>query len=126
MRKKRNRQGFLDLVLVKYRRILLFSSPFTIIEKLTEDGEQIASFLYTAGADISEEKKKDKKYAKILPQFIADDLKPTLALPSMCRRKIRTHLLCSRGGNHKNLIPAVHLLPLPEKLKHYLLFDIDI
>ncbi len=123
IRKRRNRQCLLDLALMRYRRVSYYPK---LKEDLTEDGEQIVSFLFTAGADISEEKKKDKKYAKILPKFIADDLEPTLELPSMCRKKIRKHLLSRVGGNHKNLIPAVHKLPLPEKLKEYLLFDIDI
>ena len=127
IRKRRNKQRLLDLALTRYRRVFSSYSPqFKITEELTEDGGQIVGFLYTAGADISEEKKKDKKYAKILPKFIADDLKPTLELPSMCRKRIRKHLLSRVGGNHKNLIPAVHKLPLPEKLKEYILFDINI
>ncbi len=123
---RRKRTGFLELALVKYRIVFSTHSPeFKITEKLSEDGERIVSFLYAAGSPVSEYYRKHKRYGKILPQFIKDDQEHTLALNDLCRRKIRKHLLSRNGGNHNNLIIAVSQLPLPEKLKQYLLFDID-
>ena len=51
--------------------------------------------------------------------------KPVLTLTSLCRRVIRTHLLSPDGGDHNNLLLAIPQLPLPARLKHFLLFYID-
>ncbi len=48
------------------------------------------------------------------------------SLVNLCRENIRLYLLNYKGGNNNNLIIAVQKLPLPQRLKKFLLFDIDI
>ncbi len=57
-------------------------------------------------------------------KFIRDDQQPLLSLQGLCRREIRAHLLSCDGGNHANLIVAVPRLPIPKRLKKYLLCDV--
>ena len=115
----RRRKGFLELALERYRKIFVSHSPeFKITETLSEDGEQIVSFLYAAGAEAY------TKNRKIMPQFIVDDQENLQALTCLCRKQIRAHFLRPEGGNKNNLITAVKHLPLPRILKQYLLFDI--
>ncbi len=45
------------------------------------------------------------------------------SLADLCRNNIRSYLLDPAGGNNKNLFIAVPNLPLPQKLKQFLLFD---
>ena len=83
--------------------------------------------VYVAGATITQKHLDDtEKHANIVLQFIIDDHKPILSLHDLCRKQIQTHLLSPDGGNQKNVIIAVHKLPLPEKLIKYLLFEDDI
>ncbi len=49
-----------------------------------------------------------------------------LKLMDFCREEIRSHLIEETGGNQKNLITAVPRLPLPDRLRKYLLYDLDI
>ncbi len=49
-----------------------------------------------------------------------------IILSDICRAKIRDHLLNPSGGDQRNLITAVQKLPLPQRLKRYLLFDLDV
>ena len=82
----------------------------------------IVSFLYAIGAQITE--RVYNMYKDKMPQFITDDHRPSLELNRLCRSKIREYLLSSAGGNQNNLYVAVSKLPLPGKLKKYLLFNI--
>ncbi len=89
-----------------------------------EHSSCLLSFLYAAGACITKDMYngfKDK-----MPKFIIKDQKHLLTLMGLCRRQIRGYLLSTAGGNQTNLYMAVPKLPLPGKLKKYLLFDIDI
>ncbi len=66
------------------------------------------------------------KLDKVVPQFIRDDLEPMLSLLGCCRKKIRAHLLSAYGGNQKNLLHAVPKLPIPQLLKDFLLFGVEL
>ena len=49
-----------------------------------------------------------------------------IKLSNLCREKIRDYLLSPTGGNNNNLVKAVPCLPLPQRLKKFLLFDSNI
>lgn len=49
-----------------------------------------------------------------------------LSLSIICRRQIRSYLLNPTGANNKNLLVAVSKLPIPEKLKNFLLHYVDL
>ncbi len=59
-------------------------------------------------------------------KYIINPINADKSLTNLCRRTIRAHLLKSKGNNFKNLIHAVSELPLPDMLKKFLLFDLDI
>ena len=89
-----------------------------------QDNSCIVGFLYAAGAQITEPGY--NMYKDRMPQFIKDDHEPSLELNHLCRRKIREYLLSPAGGDQSNLYIGVSKLPLPGKLRRYLLFDIEI
>ncbi len=84
------------------------------------------SLLYAAGASL---RKISLEYVEdhrdLIPGFIWYDQEVLLTLTGLCRRHIRTHLLSATGGNYNNLITAVPKLPLPTRLKDFLLFNVD-
>ncbi len=86
----------------------------------------IVNFLYAAGAHITEDLYKE--YKDKMPQFIIEDQEhlPIATLLGLCKKKIRGYLLNTDGGNQSNLFIAVPQLPLPGRLKKFLLFNIDI
>ncbi len=47
-------------------------------------------------------------------------------LVEICRKYIRYHLLQSGGGRNKNLLVVIPQLPLPDTLRDYLLYQIDL
>ncbi len=49
-----------------------------------------------------------------------------LSLLGISRRRIREYLLSPSGGDFNNLFVAIPKLPLPYKIKQFLLFDIDL
>ncbi len=49
-----------------------------------------------------------------------------LSLSSICRKQIREHLISPSAGNCNNLFVGVSRLPLPNKLKKYLVFNIEL
>ena len=83
-------------------------------------------FFYAVGASIQQcfidctDRNRD-----VISQIILDDQQPLLTLTGLCRRYIRAYLLRSSGANHNNLIIPVPQLPLPRKLKDFLLFYLD-
>ncbi len=82
--------------------------------------------LYAAGAVFHGPQDNKDIYRSIIPDFIIDDQKPMLFLAGLCRIQIRVTLLSEIGGNQKNLYSAVPQLPLPKRLKQFLLFDVTI
>ncbi len=89
---------------------------------------QQLALLYAAGTSICQEVKDDiDQYSDTIPQFIIDDQEWLLDLLGLCRKKIRAVLLSPAWGNHKYLSSAVVAqLPLPQLLKEYLLFGLDV
>ncbi len=81
--------------------------------------------LYAAGFPVTDIMKDIDKYRNVIPQFILDDQNPKLPLLGLCRKQIRSYLLSSEGGDHKNLMHAVPKLPLPQILKDILLFGVE-
>ncbi len=94
----------------------------TALHFAAERSRDCVSILYAAGGTID---------AGILgrnfvPQFVLDDQQRILPLTGLCRRTIRTLLLSPTGGNHMNLITAVPQLLLPNSIKNFLLYYMDI
>ena len=85
-----------------------------------------ACLLYAAGSHICKYTIDNHKHRDVIPQFILDDQEPLFPLMDLCRRLLRSHLLSSAGGNHNNLINVVPQLPLPKRIKQFLLFNIDV
>ncbi len=110
------------------RSDLMIPIAFRFRGKHCEDGKCILSVLYAAGMDIPEESMRNmsSKEKDRMPQFIKHDQEHTLELNLLCRRNIRRCLLNQSAWNQGNLFVAVAKLPLPGKLRKYLLFDIDI
>ncbi len=81
--------------------------------------------LFAAGASIE-----DIDISEMHPDTITKDMiklnQEKLSLHEQCRRKIRKHLLSPIGGQQNNLYVAVKKLPLPEKMKRHLLFDVPL
>ena len=99
------------------------------LEHIKDDriDQTIIHILYAAGAIMSRKVAGNTEgYGHLIPQFILDDQAPLLALTGLCRRQIRGYLLNPAGGNRNNLFTAVPRLPLPTKLKDFLLFDMDV
>ena len=65
------------------------------------------------------------KVKEMVQKVFQNDNHQGTLLINLCRREIRAHLLRPTGGNNKNLIHSVLRLPLPGKLKKFLLFDLD-
>ncbi len=89
------------------------------------------SLLYGAGASINLNKCKilDEYfpgYGDVIPLFIRKDQEMMLTLSGLCRNHIRKYLLIPTQGNQNNLIIGVEKLPLPKRLKRFLLFDLDV
>ncbi len=59
-------------------------------------------------------------------QIIIEEHQTLLPLTSLCRRLIRKHLLKPSGADQNNLLMSAPLLPLPTRLKNYLLYNVDI
>ncbi len=101
-------------------RDMLFSPTYQQILK-----HSYLDVLYSAGAPISSDTL--WRYRRIFPQFILDDIDEVLpTLGCLCRQQVRSHVLDPAGGNQKNLFIAVPHLPLPEPLKQFILFDVDL
>ncbi len=85
------------------------------------------NLLYAAGAQASycQIDRKDEKHMEYL-KIILDDQIDMLPLTWMCRRRLRLQLLSPEGGFCNNLFLAVPRLPLPKRLKEFLLFFADI
>ncbi len=84
--------------------------------------------LYAAGAPVSEESDWNSDKHGVIRKGLTLDLNgqhPVFALTGLCRICIRAHLFSPTWGNHSNLITAVPLLPLPERLKDLLLFHVN-
>ena len=107
---------------------LMFPIAFKFRGEHCEDGKCILSVLYAAGMEIHEKSMNNmnSKDRDRMPQFIKHDQELTLELNQSCRRNIRRYLLSPSVRNQGNLFVAVAKLPLPGKLRKYLLFDIDI
>ena len=79
--------------------------------------------IYASGATYSHQ---NIGTGQFIPQFILDEKTPLVALTHLCRTRIRSHLLSPSGGDRSNLFIALPQLPLPEKFKKFLVFDLDI
>ena len=93
----------------------------------TTPDKNCVNFLYAAGGKACRrfdyvDNIKYKPYINIL----LDDEKIDLALSSLCRKTIRDYMMDPKRGNHLNLLLPVSRLPLPTRLKSYLLFHVDI
>ncbi len=99
----------------------------TVPHQDCENSTCIVSFLYAVGAQIQKCMYRNADYRDKMPQFIIEDLEKSMfTLQCLCRRRIREYLLSPTRGDQKNLYIAVPLLPLPVRLKKYMLFDINI
>ena len=126
------------------KNLLVKLRGYGVTDPIYEHTTHVVSILYAAGAQISEDvcdryiSEEDiydwytsedlyDLYRMAIPQFILDDQEDhTIRLSRLCRRRIRAYILSPTGGNQANLFNAVSWLPLPQKLKQYLLFDINI
>ena len=79
------------------------------------------NLLYAAGCECNSQEYTEEKYEKLI-EMIKDDQQTDLPLTSLCRNKIRSHLLSAAGGRHNNLFLAIPFLPLPTRIKDFLLF----
>ncbi len=110
------------------RSDVMFPITFQFRGEHCEDGKCILSVLYAAGMEIPEESMRNmsSKERDHMPQFIKHEQELTLELNCLCRRNIRRYLLSPSVRNPGNMFVAVQKLPLPVKLRKYLLFDIEI
>ncbi len=95
-----------DQILVEYVSLLYAAGGDHIVEYL--------SYVYPLSCK------------SIIEKFLTGINISKIMLSNICRKFIRNHLLSQNGGNNNNLITAVPQLLLPEKLKKFLLFDVDI
>ena len=59
-------------------------------------------------------------------QLLLDDKLGLQPLASICRHEIRRHLLKHLTSKEGNLFSVVPAIPLPTRIRNYLLFDIDL
>ena len=64
-------------------------------------------------------------YLDLIEEML-DDQQPVLALTGLCRRRVRSLLLCPTRGNQHNMFTAVTRLSIPTRLKNFLLYHVDL
>ncbi len=113
-----------------------FITPLTIAMKnieWTEDNQLLSDYIMllhaAGGSNIVNQLNFSPKYKHIVKKVAKnnrDHFSGKIRLVHVCKWGIRAHLMDSDGGNQNNLIQAVLQLPLPRKLRKFLLLDIDI
>ncbi len=95
-----------------------------------ESCKMLVKLLFAAGASTDKvintaETGKDTASEPWL-QIVNTNRNIELSLLTICRQQIRSYLLSPSGANKENLLIAIPSLPLPAKLKSFLLYDVDI
>ena len=84
----------------------------------------LVNLLYIAGVTVDKAEKVTA--SKPWLEIVRTDKDAELSLSYICRSHIRSYLLCPSGGNHVNLLVAIPKLPLPAKLKDFLLYYVNL
>ena len=122
--KYNGRKSALDKALDRGQRPMdvewLFILWKNVCQLLNAAGATVSKYSQDRAWTVDEEGLITKPY-----QLGKEVCQPVLTLTSLCRRLIRTHLLSHDGGDHNNLLLATPQLPLPARLKDFLLFYIE-
>ena len=112
---------------VRMKRNALLPRAIIVADGNEDIAHNHIPLLYAAGSTITPKIMDNiDEHRAVIPQFVLDDQEVMLPLAGLCRRQIRSHLLDPDGGNQKNLITAIPKLPLPQPIKDFLIFDVDI